>query len=136
MYIMEIIPIIGIIKYQYYGDNNIMIGIITSLFSYKSLNTFIIVELRGLSYHTSRPCRNSHISVLSTNVWCLPLARNTNHTIVYQSFDLLAVTSSRRIIYHNTIIYTLVFVLHFLISGDEMSSITPDLVTKLIFEQI
>ena len=29
MYIMEIIPIIGIIKYQYYGDNNIMIDIIT-----------------------------------------------------------------------------------------------------------
>ena len=58
MYIMELIPIIGIIKYQYYGDN-IMIDIITSLFSYKSLNTFIIVVLRGLSYHTPRPCRNS-----------------------------------------------------------------------------
>ena len=31
MYIMEIIPIIGIIKYQYYGDNHIMIDIITPI---------------------------------------------------------------------------------------------------------
>ena len=31
MYIMELIPIIGIIKYQYYGDNNIMIDIITGM---------------------------------------------------------------------------------------------------------
>ena len=78
MYIMEIIPIIDSIKYQYYGDNNIMSDI-TSLFSYKSLNTFIIVVLGGLSYHTYRACRNSHISVLSTNVKtflsCLPVFR-------------------------------------------------------------
>ena len=52
MYIMEIIPIIGIIKYQYYGDNNIMIDIITDNSNISMLqHTGVLTSYRNKGIH-------------------------------------------------------------------------------------